>query len=128
MEIIHSYHNFQFKLYTLWSDQGDIIFGSPWMEILGSFILNIKNNLLTFSYKRNKITLHDIIVKPNSITLEDIQDISIVIFQESKKILQNIQNEIDKIIADRNEEVFRLKDHSKKLIRQVKKLKKGNNS
>ncbi len=98
------------------------------MEILGSFILNIKNNLLTFSYKRNKITLHDIIVKPNSITLEDIQDISIVIFQESKKILQNIQNEIDKIIADRNEEVFRLKDHSKKLIRQVKKLKKGNNS
>lgn len=34
-----------------------------------------------------------------------------------------MQNEIDKVTADRNEEVLRLKNHSEKLLTQMKKLK-----
>ena len=64
---------------------------------------------MTFSYKKKKITLQDVTVKPNSVTPEDIQDISKVIFQEGKKVLQNMQNEIEKITIDKNEEVSRLK-------------------
>jgi len=67
-------------------------------------------------------------VKPNSVTPKDIQDISKVIFQKSKKALQNMQNEIDKVTANRNEEVLRLKDHSEKLLTQIKKLKKDKKS
>jgi len=39
---------------TLWNDQGDIILGSPWMETVDSFILNMKKKFLTFSYKKKK--------------------------------------------------------------------------
>jgi len=46
----------QFSIQTLWNDQGDIIMGSPSMETLGSFILNMKNKFLTFSYKKKKTT------------------------------------------------------------------------
>ena len=67
-------------------------------------------------------------MKPNSVTPEDIQDISKVIFQEGKKVLQNMQNKIDKITADRDEEVLRIKDHSKKLLTQIKKIKKDKKS
>jgi len=99
------------------------------METLHSFIVNTKNKFLTFSYKKRKRTLQDdVTLKPNSVTPEDIQDISKVIFQEGKKALQNMQNKIDKITVDRNEEVFRLKDNSEKLLTQIKKLKKDKKS
>ena len=39
-----------------------------------------------------------------------------------------MQNEIDKIIVDRNEEVLRLKNHSEKLLTQIKKLKNDKKS
>lgn len=38
-------------------------------------------------------------MKPNSIVPEDILDISKVIFQEGKKLLQNMEKKIDKITA-----------------------------
>ena len=72
------------------------------METLGSIILNSKNNFLTFSYKKKKITLQDVNLKPNSVMLEDIQEISKVIFQESKNVIQNMQREVDKIIVEKN--------------------------
>jgi hypothetical protein len=50
----------QFTVVSLWSNEVDILLGSPWMETLGSFILNTKNKFLTFSYKKKKITLQDI--------------------------------------------------------------------
>jgi len=98
------------------------------METLGSFILNTKKKFLTFSYRKKKITLQDVTLKPNSVTPEGIQDISKIIFQEGKKVLQNMQREIDKITTDKNEEVSRLKDHSEKLLTQIRKLKKDKNS
>lgn len=75
----------QFSVQNLWSDQGDIILGSPQMGTLSSFILNTKKKFLTFSYKKKKITLQDVTVQPNLVTLQDIQDISKAIFQEDKK-------------------------------------------
>ena len=53
----------------------DIVLGLPWMETLGSFILNTKKRFLTFSYKKKKIMLQDFTLEPNSVTLEDILDI-----------------------------------------------------
>ena len=51
------------------------------MESLGSFVLYTKKKFLTFSYKKKKITLQDVNLKPNSVTPEDIQEISKVIYQ-----------------------------------------------
>ena len=48
--------------------------------------------------------------------------------QEGKKVLQNMQKEIDKINVDKNEEVSRFKNHSEKLLSQIKKLKKDKKS
>lgn len=42
-------------------------------------------------------------LKPNLVIPEDIQDISKIISQDSKKVLQYLQREIDKIIIDKNE-------------------------
>ena len=98
------------------------------MKTLGSFILNTKKKFLTFSYKKKKITLQDVTLKPNSVTPEDISDISKVISHEGKKVLQNMQNEIDKITIDKNEEVSRPKTHSEKLLTQIKILKKDKKS
>jgi hypothetical protein len=43
-----------FTVGSLWRDDGDILLGSPWIETLGSFILNTKKKVLTFSYKRRR--------------------------------------------------------------------------
>jgi hypothetical protein len=34
----------QFIVRSLWSDDGEIIIGSPWMETLGTFIFNMKKD------------------------------------------------------------------------------------
>ena len=65
----------QFTVKTLLLDNSDIVLGSPWMETLGSFILNAKKKFLTFAYKKKKITLQDVNLKPNSVMPEDIQEI-----------------------------------------------------
>ena len=97
----------QFIMNSLFFNDSDIVLGSPWMETLGSFILNAKNKFLTFSYKKKKITLQDVNLKPNSMTPEEIQEISKLIFEEGKKVIQNMQKEIDKITTNKNEEVAR---------------------
>ena len=78
------------------------------MESLGSFILNTKKNFLTFSYKKKSIMLQDVTVKPNSLTPEDILDITTVVLPESKKAIQYLQREVDEITTNKNEEVARL--------------------
>ena len=118
----------KFTVQTLSFNDSDIVLGSPWMKTLGSFILNTKKKFLTFSYKKKKIMLQDVTLKPNSVTPEDISDISKVISHEGKKVLQNMQNEINKITIDKNGEVSRLKNHSEKLLMQIKILKKDKKS
>jgi len=86
------------------------------METLRSFIVNTKKKILTFSYKKKKTTPHDVTLKADFITPEDIKDISKIIIQETRKSIQNMQKEVDKTITNKNEEISRLKDHSEKLL------------
>ena len=53
----------QFIVKSLWSSDGDLIFGLPWIETLGTFILNVEKKFLTFPYKKKKITLQEINMK-----------------------------------------------------------------
>jgi hypothetical protein len=67
----------QFNVVSMYQDSVDIILGSTWVDILGTFIFNTRINFLTFSYKKKKITLHDVTMKsisevPSSEYLKDI--------------------------------------------------------
>ena len=53
----------QFILKSLWSSDDDLILRLPWLETLGTFILNAEKKLMTFPYKKKKITFHDINMK-----------------------------------------------------------------
>ena len=44
----------KFIVSSLWSFDGDIILGLPWIKTLGTFILNAEKKFLTFSYKQKK--------------------------------------------------------------------------
>ena len=46
----------QFIVRSLWSSDGDLILGSPWVETLGTFILNVNKTFLIIPYKNKKIT------------------------------------------------------------------------
>ena len=67
----------QFNVVSIYQDSVDIILGSTWVDTLGIFIFNTRRKFLTFSYKNNKITLHDITMKsiseaPSSKDLKDV--------------------------------------------------------
>ncbi len=120
----------QFIVQSLWSDNGDIILGSTWMDTLGTFILNTKKKFLTFSHKKKKITLQDIATKSNleAPSDEDFKDISKVISQEKLKSIQKMQKEVEKFVTDKDEELTRLRNHNHSLLTQIKKRKNGNKS
>jgi hypothetical protein len=99
----------QFMVRSLFCDDGDIILGSPWMETLGSFILNTKKKFLTFSYKKKKIMLQDVKLDSDPVTSEDLKDISKVILQENQKSISRMQKEFDEVIKDKNGRNFSLK-------------------
>jgi hypothetical protein len=52
------------------------------METLRNFILNMKK-FFTFSYKKKKTKLHDVTLESDSVTSEDLKDISKVILQDN---------------------------------------------
>ena len=108
---------------TIYLNEVDIILGSSWMETLGTFILNMKKKFLTFSYKKKKITLHDSTWKSDLVTSEDLKNISKIIIEDSQKSITKMQKEFDKVAVDKEEEIFRLRDHSHKLFLQIKKVK-----
>ena len=56
----------QFNVLNIYLNEVDIILSSPLMETLGSVILNMRKKCLTFSYKKKKITLHDVSMKLDS--------------------------------------------------------------
>ena len=43
--------------------------------------------------------------------------------QRNEKSIQTIQKDFDKVIAGKEEEISRLKDHNQKLLLQIKKAK-----
>ena len=75
----------QFIVNSLWYNANDIILGAPWMETLGTFILNTKKKFLAFSYKKKKITLQDSTLKCDAVTSKGFKDISKVISKEDHK-------------------------------------------
>ena len=56
----------QFIVKSLWSSDGDLLLGLPWLKTLGTFILNVEKKFMTFPYKKKKITLQDINMKSES--------------------------------------------------------------
>ena len=44
----------QFIVKSLWSSDGDLVLGLPWLKKLGTFILNAEKKFLTFPYKKDK--------------------------------------------------------------------------
>ena len=56
----------QFIVKSLWSSDGDLVLGLPWLKTLGTFILNAEKKFLTFPYKKKRITLSDINMKTKS--------------------------------------------------------------
>jgi myosin heavy subunit len=115
----------QFNVTTMYKEEIDIILGLPWFKKLGTFILNMEKRFVTFPYKKKMMTFQDITMKSDSIvpSSKDLKDISKVILQENRWSVSKIQKEYDGVIADKNEEISRLKDHSKKLLTQIKKSK-----
>ena len=61
-------------------------------------------------------------------TSEEFQDISKMISQGNQKSEQKKQKEVEKIVAGKDEEITRLKNHSQDLITQIKKLKREKRS
>jgi hypothetical protein len=118
----------QFNVVSMYQGSVDIILGSTWVDTLGTVIFNTRRKFLTFSYKKKKFTLQDAIMKsiseaPSS---EDLKDISEVILPDNQKSIQKLQDrqeEYDKIIIEKDEEISRLRNHNKKLLAKIMKSK-----
>jgi hypothetical protein len=115
----------QFNVTTMYKEEIDIILGLPWFKNLGTFILNMEKKFVTFPYKKKMMTLQDPTMRSKSIipSSKDFKDISKVILQENQKSISRMQKEFDEVIMEKNEEISRLKDHSQKLLTQIKKSK-----
>jgi hypothetical protein len=118
----------QFNVVSMYQDSVDIILGSTWVHILGTFVFNTRRKFFTFSYKKKKITLQDVTMKsiseaPSS---EDLKDISEVILQDNQKSIQKLQDrqkECDKIIIEKDEEISHLRNYNQKLLAKIMKFK-----
>jgi hypothetical protein len=115
----------QFNVTNMYKEEIDIIIGLPWFKNLGTFILNMEKKFVTFPYREEKMTFQDTTMRTKSIisSSKDFKDISKVIPQENQKSISRMQKEFDEVIMDKNEEISRLKDHSKKLLTQIKNSK-----
>ena len=98
----------------MWSSDGDLVLGLPWLKTLGTFILNDEKKFLTFPYKKKKITLSDINMKTKSevASPEDFKEISNMLSEGNEKSIHTIQNDFNKVIASKKEEISRLRDHN----------------
>ena len=85
-------------------NNGDIILSSPWMDKMGTIILNMKKKFLTIRYKKKKITLQDFSILSDSKapSSEDFKDISKMILQDNQKSVQKMQKEAEKIITNKD--------------------------
>ena len=80
--------------------------------------------------RKKRITFQDIKMKSDieAPTSEEFKDISKMISKGNQKSEQKKQKEVEKIVASKDEEITRLKNHSQDLIAQIKKLKRENRS
>ena len=61
--------------------------------------------------------------KSEGASSEDFTEISKMLSQRNKKSIQTIHNDFNKVIAGKEEENSRLRDHNEKLLLQIKKSK-----
>ena len=82
----------------------DIIFGQPWFKDLGSFMLNIEKQVLTFPYKGNMITSWDMTMESKSLmsASEDFKNISDLMFKDNKKTISRKQKELEEAISHKD--------------------------
>jgi hypothetical protein len=118
----------QFNVVSIYGDSVDIILGSTWVDTLGTFMFNTRRKFLTFSYKKKKFTLQDTTMKsiseaPSSEDLKDISEVILLDNQKSIQKLQDRQEECDKIIIEKDEEISRLRNHNQKLLAKIMKSK-----
>ena len=104
----------QFNVVSMYQGNVDIILGSTWVDTLGTFMFNTRKKFLTFSYKKKKFTLQDATIKSISKapSLEDLKDISELIIPDNQKSIQKLQDrqeEYDKIIIEKDEEISRIR-------------------
>ena len=68
------------------------------------------------------VMFQDITSKSKSIKslLEDLKDISDLIFQDNEKTISKKQKEFEEVICSKDEEISHLKDHQEKLLEQLK--------
>jgi hypothetical protein len=81
----------QFYVTTIYKEEINIIIVLPWFKHLGTFILNMEKNFVTFTHKEKMIILQDTTLEEDSVTPKDFNDISEVILQENKKLMQRMQ-------------------------------------
>jgi hypothetical protein len=109
---------------SMYQGSVDIILGSTWVDTLGTFMFNTRRKFLKFSYKKKKFTLQDATMKSTSEapSSEDLKDISEVILPDNQKSIQKLQDrqeEYDKIIIEKDEEISRLRNHNQKLLAKL---------
>ena len=51
---------FHLDFHVVYMDDMDIILGYPWMELVGTTNINVKNKFLELWYQKNKIVLQDL--------------------------------------------------------------------
>jgi hypothetical protein len=115
----------QFNVTTMYREEIDIIIELPWFKSLGTFILNIEKKFVTFPYKKKMTTLQDITMRSKSITpsSKDFKDISKVILPDNHNSISKMQKDNDEVIADKNQEISRLKNYNQNLLVKIRKLK-----
>ena len=61
--------------------------------------------------------------KSEGASCKDFKEISKMLSQGNEKSIQMIHNDFNKVIAGKEEDVFRLREHNQKLLPQIKKAK-----
>ena len=61
--------------------------------------------------------------KSEGASSEDFKEISNMLSHGNEKSIQTRQNDFNKVIAGKKEEISRLRDHNQKLLPQIKKAK-----
>jgi len=70
-----------------------------------------------FSYKKKKITLHDVSMKSDSVSIsKDLDQISKMILRDNQQSILEIQKDFDKIVIDKDAEIYCLKVHNQNLL------------
>ena len=112
----------QFNVTTMFQEEIDIILELHWLTKLGTFILNTEKKFVTFPYKKKMMTLQDITMRSKSITpsSKDFKNISKVTLPDNQNLISKMQKEYDEVIANKNQEISRLKNHSENYLLKLR--------